>query len=142
MLHVYFKDPEDGSWHVVPWVDADDRLKPFTDRTLSYLKERLAARGRTVDISRHIAADLRRLQNGWDAPETATASDSRQLIRDRARAQAAARDRGRAEAGGALSPMPFPAVPLEDGDDDIDFTDIPRFGVYGADEHPIHPSAD
>lgn len=133
LLHVYFKDPDDGSWHVLPWVDADDRLQPFTDRTLSYLKERLVVSGRTQHISREVAADLRRLQDGWDAPETSTAGDRRQLIRDRARAQAAARDRGRAEEAGGLQPLPFQPIPLEDGEDDIDFTDIPRFGVYGAD---------
>ena len=33
MLHAYFHNPADGSWHVLRWAHALDQTQPFTDVT-------------------------------------------------------------------------------------------------------------
>jgi transposase InsO family protein len=97
MLHAYFHDPDDGTWHVLRWTHALDQHQPFTDVTLREAKRLLAARGRAPADQAEVAVALTALQNRTDAPESWTRSDRRRRSRDAERARAATRDRNRAE---------------------------------------------
>jgi hypothetical protein len=109
MLHAYFHDPADGSWHVLRWTHAFDETQPFTDATLREAKRLLASRGRRPADQHQIAAALQDLQNRTDAPESWTHTDRRRQARDAERARTAARDRYRSAP--TANETEFPATP-------------------------------
>jgi transposase InsO family protein len=45
LSRVYFQEPESHEWATLPWCDAADPARPFTDATLGYAKALLRARG-------------------------------------------------------------------------------------------------
>jgi putative transposase len=112
LLHAYFQDPADGSWHLLRWTHALDEHQAFTDTTLREAKRLLAARRSEPSDQDAIARALIELQNRTDAAESWTASDRRRISRDAERARQAAKDRHRAApAVGAGTAAPLRVVP-------------------------------
>ena len=139
-LQVYFKHPHTGAWHALQWVDAENWLQPFTDRTVAYVLDELAGRGRKHPLADEVAAELKALQQRMDAPEAATARDRRRLTRDRARNQATLRDQAKAtladDEAAYLYPVVEPDADVESleatSEEPLDVSKIKPFGVYGT----------
>lgn len=135
----YFFDPEpvNGGWKQLKWVAAHDGLEPFTDRTLLYVKQVLARRGRSPEHQDEIADLLRELQNGLDLKAAAAAAVRRRRLRDAARAEEVARDRRTTSLGpiGGPSEPDLKADEEEDDDEDfaIDFDLIEPYELFDDD---------
>ena len=138
-LQVFFKHPHSGTWHALKWVHAEDWLEPFSDRSIAYVLDELASRGRTHPLTDEVTAGLKDLQRRMDDPNAATAKDKRRLARDRARVQSTLRDQARAGYDTAdQSELPALHVVADDADDTttsaFDLSELRPFPVYGADE--------
>jgi putative transposase len=96
LLHAYFHDPADGTWHILRWTHAFETHQPFTDITLREARRLLQQRGQTQPSQEEIATALRELQNRTDAPETWTRTGRTRHARDTHRARAQQRDQQRA----------------------------------------------
>ncbi|MEV5568347.1 transposase, partial [Streptomyces sp. NPDC052196] len=125
VLHAFFQDPADGTWHVLRWTHAANDHVPFTDVTLREAIRLVTVRRGNPDNQSEVADALRELQNRTDAPEAWTTTDRRRRVRDAERARTVARDQHRAteaaQGAGAsrLDILPsLKAVP--DVDDDTD----------------------
>ncbi|RSS46770.1 DDE-type integrase/transposase/recombinase [Streptomyces sp. WAC08241] len=123
VLHAYFQDPADGTWHVLRWTHAGDDQVPFTDVTLREAIRLVTVRGGNPDNQDEVAATLRELQNRTDAPESWTTTDRRRRARDAERARTVARDQHRAaqtaqETSRLAAIPPLKAVPDPDEDGD------------------------
>ncbi|WP_103508589.1 DDE-type integrase/transposase/recombinase [Streptomyces sp. SM13] len=113
LLHAYFHNPRDNTWHTLGWTQALSDLQPFTDITLREAKRLVELRGgepKDKEYQEQIAEALRDLQNRIDAPETWTKSDRKRHTRDRHRADAQAQDEARS-APAAPAPPPRPVPP-------------------------------
>lgn len=127
---IYFKRPADGTWAAVPWIFADDVPAPFSDRSLTYLRRVLAARGEDPNDQQAVADILTDLQTRSDAAEMSTAKSARTLTVDRQKARQAARDR----AGTSISDPHLQVVPDEPDDPDgwnIDYDNLEPFPTIG-----------
>ncbi|MDL4813148.1 Mu transposase C-terminal domain-containing protein [Actinomadura opuntiae] len=110
LLHAYFHDPADGTWHLLRWTHALDEHQPFTDITLREVKRLLGVRDLAARDQEHVAAALIELQNRMDAPESWTRTDRKRMARDAERARAAARDRQQAVPAVGAPHEPHPAA--------------------------------
>jgi transposase InsO family protein len=61
LLCVYFQDPESHAWWALPWCDATDPTRPFSDVTLGYAKALLRTRNGNVKNHEAIAEMLNAL---------------------------------------------------------------------------------
>lgn len=136
-LQVFFKHPHTGTWHALKWVQAENWLEPFTDRTIAYVLDTLADRGRKHPLAEEVAQELRDLQRRMDAPEAATAKDRRRVTRDRARVQSTLRDQARVTgADECVAPLHAVADTLEttEAEEAFDISKLTAFGVYSNDD--------
>ena len=84
---IYFRDPEEGSWHELPWEHAADLGMPFSAETLAYAKA-LAARKERFPDTRRALSDL---LGAWNLGLAASRAERRMALRlaaDRAALQA------------------------------------------------------
>lgn len=84
---IYFRDPEQGSWHELPWEHAADLGMPFSSETLAYAKA-LAARKERFPDTRRALSDL---LGAWNLGLAANRAERRMALRlaaDRAALQA------------------------------------------------------
>lgn len=144
LLQAFFKDPDDGKWHALRWVAADDSVQPFSDRLLAHVRGELEAAGRLEEADQQEVADfLIDLQNRLGDPESITKQGRRAIAQDRARQRDLARDQASAP---VAPPAPKRTTELPDGrtaDTDtgevfeIDLKDIVTLGVVGDDEDAL-----
>ena len=84
---IYFRDPEEGGWHELPWEHAADLGMPFSAETLAYAKA-LAARKERFPDTRRALSDL---LGAWNLGLAANRAERRMALRlaaDRAALQA------------------------------------------------------
>jgi hypothetical protein len=135
LLHAYFQDPADGSWHLLRWTHALDEHQAFTDTTLREAKRLLAIRRNEPSDQDAIARTLIELQNRTDASESWTTSDRRRHSRDAERARQATKDRHRATpAVGSETVPPLRVVPPEP-ERELDLSKVRPAEVW----NPHHP---
>jgi transposase InsO family protein len=143
---LHFKDPRDGSWHELGWVNAPPSVRPFDDTRLNYAKGQLAARSGRVNV--HDEQDLARvLDEMFTRVDVDARTDPRErkIIADAfVRHGQLARDRGELALPGPTGP-PRPnanhADELEDGDlyderrrdADVDLSSVEAFRAFGDD---------
>lgn len=96
LLHAFFHDPADGSWHTLRWTHALDTHQPFTDITLREARRLIHTRGRDDTDQDAVAETLLELQNRADTPDAWTRTARTRWARDTHRAGAHHRDRQRA----------------------------------------------
>jgi hypothetical protein len=66
---VYFRDPEDGSWHTLAWEHHQAIASPFSDEALAYARRLAAQRDRFADVQRTLTELLDRWNVGlWQTP--------------------------------------------------------------------------
>ena len=128
---VFFQDPDDGVWHPVAWIHRYDDTRPFTDRTLDFVKRTLVERGMRPNDEELIADALAALQNRMDTPLELVGKERQRAIRDAERARTAARDRRNA----GMPDTGLRAVPERpdldvDEPDDFELGDLDGFGVF------------
>jgi putative transposase len=127
---VFFQDPADGTWSAVPWIHRYDDTRPFTDRTLDFVKRHLVERGGSPRDEAEIAEALTALQNKMDTPAELIGKERQRAIRDAERGRVAARDRN----SGGLPNTPLRAVPNDTSPaaapDDFELGDLDGFGAF------------
>ncbi len=87
VTRVYFRDPDEGRWHELPWEHAADLDMPFSAETLAYAKA-LAARKDRFPDTRQALSDL---LGAWNLGLAANRAERRMALRlaaDRAALQA------------------------------------------------------
>ncbi|MFI9077575.1 transposase [Streptomyces sioyaensis] len=117
LLHAYFLDPADGTWHVLRWTHALGEHQPFTDITLREAKRLITLRGQAPEDQEEIANVLTDLQNRTDAPETWTRTDRKRHTRDHHRGTTQQRDIQRGDAPVDTHP-PLSVVPTQPEESD------------------------
>ena len=126
--HVFFQDPDDGTWSAVPWVHRYDDTLPFTDRTVDFVKRTLVERGVSPRDETAIRDALTALQNRMDTPAELAPKERQRQIRDAERGRTAARDRERG--GMPDAPLHLVAPPALTDVDDMELGDLDGFGVF------------
>jgi transposase InsO family protein len=127
--HAYLRDPDNGTWHTLRWIHADNDLLAFTDTTLRECKRLLAIRNHDTGDQHAIAAALRELQDRTDAPESWSTNRRRTRLRDNERARAAARDRSQSTVDRAPAEASWTSPAAGDVRANIDLSDLGSFGV-------------
>jgi len=125
---IYFRDPEDKSWHVLKWEHAEALRMPLSKEALAFARQLAAAKYQYPDDRLSVADLLERWQIGLGA----TPSERRMVLR-RSREQAAIEvpdlhqgpgDEADADTGGTQELHQF----SESGDDDAaDFVSEDEF---------------
>lgn len=132
--HVYWQDPETASWHAIRWVHAVDDQRPFTDRTLEYVKRAMVERGYHPATEQEVAEQLHDLQNRMDTPADLAPKERRRAIRDAERGRAAQRDHDRPDRRATQVPPAAQAEPAEEDAEVVELDQLEAFDVFSADD--------
>jgi transposase InsO family protein len=96
---LWFQNPDDGSWHRLPWrgmLDAGDR--PFDDDLVSYTKHHLLAQGVTRPSREELGDVLTGILHRLGSGESVSLAEHRAAAKSAHRAAQAVKDREAAEA--------------------------------------------
>lgn len=93
----FFRDPEDGGWYELRWVDAPPSARPFDSALLSHAKGLLRSRGEDIYANRRLAGVLEEIFERVDRDKVIDPKERRALADAFMRGPQAGRDRVAAE---------------------------------------------
>lgn len=131
LSRAYFKDPEDDTWHELPWVHAPSLHRPFNDRFLMHAKALLAAkRGRTDGDSRELGEIVAEIFERVERGRLLDAKERAAVARAAIHADQAARDRGNVTSPSRRNADEEESVAARD-DEDAGSANIKPYPVWG-----------